>query len=208
MPRVILIGGGGFAKEVSEVASDAGIDIIGYVAEARSSSAKLPYLGSIETAVGHSHDGVIIAFGAVDRRSVARRRSTIAMIRALNLRAVSVISPHARVSSSASIGSGSYIGHNVIVSVDAVIGEHCVFNNGCQIGHDAVVGDNVTAAPAAFIAGNVVVGDDCLLGPNSSLLQGVNVAPEVVVGVGSIVLRDVPGGATVVPARSKVLGVR
>jgi len=207
MTRVILIGGGGFAKEVSEVASDAGLSIVGYVAEAQSNAAKLPYLGSIERTLEYSHDGVIIAFGAVDRRSVGLRRRTIGMVRALALRPISVISPYARISRGAVIGAGSFIGHNVIVSVDAAVGEHCVFNNGCQIGHDAVVGDNVTVAPAAFIAGDVSVGDDCLLGPNSSLLQSVKLGPEVIVGVGSIVLKNVPSRATVVPARSKVLRI-
>jgi acetyltransferase EpsM len=203
--RLVFLGGGGFAKEVRDVAIVAGHGVVGYVADEPAKSSSLAYLGGVERLSSLDFDGVFIAFGAIDRRSLMRRSSAIANLRAIGVKPISVVSPYARFGSGVALGAGSFVGHGVIVSTDAIIGEYCVLNNTCQIGHDSIVGENVTVAPSAFIAGGVNVGENCLIGPHAAVLQGVGIGRRVIVGVGATVLKNVPEGSTVLPSRSRVI---
>lgn len=207
MTRLAFIGGGGFAKEVLELADLAGHEVVGYVGDAQGVLAK-PFWGAKETLLERraGFDAVCIAFGGVDRKGIAARRAVLRWVRDSGLRGQALISPHAVVARGASIGEGAIVAHGVVVSVDARVGDHVILNTGAIVGHDAVIGENVTMAPAAFAGGLAKIGEDTLVGPAATILQGLEVGARVIVGVGASVVRNVADGATVYPLRSKVIG--
>src|SRR5689334_12784455 len=96
MTKLALVGGGGFAIEVYEIAKLLGYDVVGYFAFEQSSW-DLPFLGVPEriSDLRHGFDCIALAFGAVDRQSLshridfARKLTTIAPI------APALVSPHA-----------------------------------------------------------------------------------------------------------------
>ncbi len=206
MKRLVLIGGGGFAKEVFEIAELTGFEVVGYVADTEG-VIDLPYLGRIEQLgeLRARFDAVVIAFGAVDRKSVARRSALIETLVAQSFAFATMVSPHAVVSRGASVGAGSVVAHGVVVSVDAAIGEHVVLNTSAIVGHDAKVGDRTMIAPGAFIGGAAEIGADCLIGPNSIVLQGRRVGDAAIVSLGGSVLRHLDGGKTVLPHSSRAI---
>jgi acetyltransferase EpsM len=206
MKRLAFIGGGGFAKEVLEIAELSGHRVVGYVADSQG-VLSCPYWGRKEALAERrsEFDAVCIAFGAVDRKSVGSRRAVIDWVAENGFEPEPLVSPHAVRSSGVTIGPGTIVAHGVVISVDACIGSFAILNSGAIIGHDAVVGDNVTIAPAAFIGGKTVVGGGTLIGPGASVLQNLRVGSQVIVGTGASVVRSVPDMATVMPLRSKTL---
>lgn len=204
MSRIVLIGGGGFAKEVHEIADLEGHEAVGYVAEA-AGVVDLPYLGTIETLaeLRSRFDEVVMAFGAVDRRSLRRRAELIDRLEGQGLNFRALVSPHATVSRGVTIEPGAIVAHGVVISVDARIGAHAILNTSAVIGHDAIVGDRSIIAPCAFLGGAASIGKDCLIGPNATVLEGREVGDQVIVSLGSLVLRNVAEGATIPPVRSQ-----
>lgn len=206
MTRLAFIGGGGFAKEVLEIAELNGHQVVGYVADAEGVLGR-PYWGGKEALAERrgEFDAVCIAFGATDRKSVQSRQRLIEWAAENGYTCEPLISPHAVRSSGVAVGPGTIVAHGVVISVDACIGSFSILNTGAIIGHDAIIGDNVTIAPAAFIGGKTEVGSGTLVGPGASVLQSLSVGREVIVGTGASVLRNVPDGSTVMPLRSKTL---
>jgi acetyltransferase EpsM len=203
MSRILLIGGGGFAKEVLEIAYLSGHDVVGYVADA-AGVVGLPHLGPVESIADlkSQFDHFVVAFGAVDRKSLERRAQLIDWIDQLGLSSVALVSPHATISRGVDIAPGAFVAHGVVVSVDAKINSHVILNTSAVVGHDAVIGDRTIVAPCAFVGGAAVIGSDSLLGPHSVVLQGRSVGSKVIVSLSSTVLRDVAEGMTILPTRS------
>lgn len=208
MARLAFIGGGGFAKEALEVAELCGHQVTGYVGR-RKGLLDRPFWGDQSHLLDKrsAFDAVVIAFGAVDRRAISRRREVLEWTRMHRLRSQALISPHAVISRDAKVGAGSFVAHGVVVCVGAEIGEAVSLNVGAVIGHDAVIGDNVTVAPAAFLGGEVRVNADGLIGPGALILQGLQIGEQCVVGVGATVLRDLAAGTTVMPNRSRTVRI-
>jgi sugar O-acyltransferase (sialic acid O-acetyltransferase NeuD family) len=206
MTRLAFIGGGGFSKEVLEIAELNGHQVAGYVADSEGVLSR-PYWGLKEKLAERrgEFDSVCIAFGATDRKSVQSRQRLIEWAAENGYSCEPLVSPHAVRSSGVEIGPGTIVAHGVVISVDARIGAFSILNSSAIIGHDAVIGDNVTIAPAAFIGGKTEVGSGTLVGPGAMVLQSLSVGREVVVGTGASVMRSVPDGSTVMPLRSRTL---
>ncbi|HEY0111910.1 MAG TPA: hypothetical protein VGB59_02030 [Allosphingosinicella sp.] len=206
MKRLAFIGGGGFSKEVLEIAELNGHEVVGYVADTQGVLGR-PYWGPKERLAGRcdEFDSVCIAFGANNRKSVQTRQRIIDWAAESGYSCEPLISPYAVRSSGATVGPGTIVAHGVVISVDARIGSFSILNSSAIIGHDAVIGDNVTIAPAAFIGGATTIGGGTLVGPGAMVLQCLKVGSEVIVGTGASVVRSVPDRATVVPLRSRTL---
>lgn len=208
MTRFALIGGGGFSKEVVEIITLNGGDVVGYFGTEKGILDQ-PYWGQIEAIdeLRSRFDCLAIAFGSVDRKSIINRRRVIDWVRQQGFLCPPLISPYATRSSGVEIADGVLVAHGVVISVDASIGSFTILNTSAIIGHDAVIGSNVTIAPGAFVGGKAQIGACSLLGPGTMTLEGRKVGHSVVVGVGATVVRNVPDGATVMPIRSRVLTI-
>lgn len=198
--RLALIGGGGFSKEIAEVAQ-----MRGYTVESTYSSQPTAQVGSYRgyldalLADRAEYECVALAVGGVSRAAIRARAEIIAWLDAHALPCPPLVSPHAIVSQGVTLGAGAFIAHGVVVNVDARLGRFCVVNTGAIIGHDAAIGDNTTISPAAFIGGRCSIGADGLVGPLAKVLQGLKVGERSMIGMGCTVLRNVPDDAAVWP---------
>jgi sugar O-acyltransferase (sialic acid O-acetyltransferase NeuD family) len=198
--RLALIGGGGFSKEIAEVAQ-----MRGYTVEATYSSQPTAQVGSYRgyldalLADRAEFDGVALAVGGVSRAAIQARAEIIAWLDQHALPCPALVSPHAIVSQGVALGAGAFVAHGVIVNVDARLGRFCVVNTGAIIGHDAAIGDNTTISPAAFIGGRCAIGADSLVGPLAKVLQGLKIGERAMIGMGCTVLRTLPDDAAVWP---------
>ena len=198
--RLALIGGGGFSKEIAEVAQ-----MCGYMVEATYSSQPSAqvgvYRGYLDELLADraKYAGVALAVGGVSRAAIQARAEIIAWLDQNALPCPPLVSPHAIVSQGVALGAGAFVAHGVIVNVDARLGRFCVVNTGAIIGHDAEIGDNTTVSPAAFIGGRCTIGADGLVGPLAKVLQGLKVGERAMIGMGCTVLRAVPDEAVIWP---------
>ena len=198
--RLALIGGGGFSKEIAEVAQ-----MCGYTVDATYSSQPSAQVGTYRGYLDElladraAYAGVALAVGGVSRAAIQARAEIIAWLDRHALPCPPLVSPHAIVSQGVKPNAGAFVAHGVIVNVDARLGRFCVINTGAIIGHDAEIADNTTISPAAFIGGRCMIGADSLIGPLAKVLQGIKVGQRAMVGVGCTILRSVPDGAMVWP---------
>jgi len=193
MARVAIIGGGGFAKEVIEVAKMRGHNIVGIFA-LENSLKEYKHLGYLEDMLKKrdEFDALHIAIGATNAKGIESRREILEFIRVNNLPLISLISPKADIASSVSIGDGVYIGHRVLISCDSVIDDAVLINQGAVIGHDCKIQENVSISPLVFLGGSVTVKKDTMIGVRSTIRQGVTIGESSIIGMGSIVIKNIP----------------
>jgi sugar O-acyltransferase (sialic acid O-acetyltransferase NeuD family) len=201
MPKLALLGGGGFAKEIAEVARLLGYTVEDYFADKITSPSLRHggYLEELKIAKGN-YDGVALAVGGVNRKSQEARRRLIAWLDENAIRCPTIISPRATVCEGAIVEDGVFMAHNVVVAVDAKIGRFSLLNTNALIGHDTILEQNVVVSPLAFIGGGVKVGRDSLIGASANILQGITIEENVVIGIGSTVLTSVAANKTVLPS--------
>jgi sugar O-acyltransferase (sialic acid O-acetyltransferase NeuD family) len=206
MRRLAMIGGGGFAKEVAEIAGLNGYAIVGCYAQAPGHFGAI-HRGYLDELLRdrNDFDALALAIGGADRKSIAVRRKMIDWIEDNGLSAPALVSPHAIVAGGVVLGQGAVIAHGAILSVDVNLAPFCVVNAGAIVGHDTLLASNVTVAPGAFLGGGCNVGADTLVGPMAKVLQGVSIGQDVIVGVGCIVMQNLKAGAAVWPDRNRVI---
>ena len=185
-----LLGAGGHATVVADVARRAGLAPVWLWSDDEPDLERFP-AGTTHrpaTELGAAAE-VVLAFGGLDERSLARERFPAA--------------PQAVVDPSATVGGGVALGPGVVlmplssVNAGARIGRDGILNTGCVVEHDCVLGDNVHVSPGAVLAGGVSVGAGAHIGAAAVVLPGVTVGMGAVLGAGAVVTRDVPEGATV-----------
>lgn len=198
--RLAMLGGGGFAREVAEIAEMNGYSIEACYALDPGSFQPVHrgYLPELAAEIG-SYDGLALGIGATDRRSLRRRQELIDWIRSHRISCPPIVSPHAIVAHSATVGDGGFVAHGVILGLDAVVEPFGLLNSGVIVGHDVHIATNAIVAPGAFLGGSSRVNEGSLVGPLAKVLQGVTVGKDVIVGIGCTALRSIADGSTVWP---------
>ena len=89
------------------------------------------------------------------------------------------------------IGEGSFIGANSIITCNVEIGSHSILNRANHIGHDCRIGDYFSSMPGSIISGNVTIGDRFYIGTNSSVREKINICNDVTIGLNTGIIKDI-----------------
>lgn len=199
--QVILAGAGRFAEEVTDVAADAGLEVVGWIEG----------LDPGRADAGHRPPIVWVGDqGSLDRRlqvlpaiGSTRRRALVERLVAEGRDLATLIHPSAVVARSASIAPGCVLFAGVIVGARTVIGAGTIVNRGALIGHHTVIGSHVFVGPGANIAGGVTIGDEAYIAMAAVVRDDRTVGARATLGAGAVVIDDVPPDTVVVglPAR-------
>ena len=201
MKNLIIIGAGGFGREMFGAAREAvgfgeRFRIKGFLdgnPAALDGFAGYPdIIGSPEAYAPEPDDVFITALG-----SIAARRRCAGMIEARGGVFVSVIHRSASLGPNVAVGEGSFVAHNVVLTADVKVGRHaCVFH-GTVIGHDTVLGDYTHVYSLVSVGGGVRIGEGASVFPGAKIVPRVAIGEGATVGIGSSVIRDVAPGITV-----------
>ena len=121
-----------------------------------------------------------------------------------------LIDPSVQLSDRVTLGSGSIIFANSVLTCDITVGRHVHINSGCLVHHDVKLGDFATLSPGVRIAGNVKVEQHSFLGIGATITNGTGTSPLVIgkraiVAAGACVIGSVEADSMVagVPAVRK-----
>jgi len=205
---MLIIGAGGFARELLQVLVDLKLqDTIYFYDDVNADAPDLLYgkfqvlkqAAQAKSLFEQGHRDYILGIG-----NPAIRKKMKKKFDELGGNLCSAISPSTIIGSyDVHIGEGCNMLSTVTISNSAKIGNCCLMYYGTIITHDCVVGDYVELSPNVVLLGRCVVGDLTHIGANSTVLPKVKIGKNVVIGAGSLVTRDIPDNSLAygVPAR-------
>jgi sugar O-acyltransferase (sialic acid O-acetyltransferase NeuD family) len=206
MKDIVIIGAGGFGREVAWLIEDINKkntewNILGFVDDNKEIHGTemngYKVLGDIEWLKSQELN-VVCAIG-----DPIPKKRTIERLNDSNNSFPVLIHPSVIHSGSVTFGEGSIICAANIITTDIKIGDHVIINLDCTIGHDAILGDYTTVLPSVNISGFVVTDESVSIGTGSAIIQGVKIGKNTVVGAGSVVVKDLPDHCTAVGAPAK-----
>lgn len=203
MKNLIIIGVGGFAREIYWHAKDCigyGVDwtikgfLDGDIKLAASEYELLPdkVLGDVDSYEICADDVFTCAVG-----TPKARRHLIEKILARGGEFINLISKLAKVIPTAELGRGVIVSPYVGISDRAVVDDFVALNALTIIGHDAHVGKFSCVMPQANIAGKAQIGSEVFIGIGAIILPKAKVGDGSTVGAGCVVLKKVRAGVTV-----------
>jgi sugar O-acyltransferase (sialic acid O-acetyltransferase NeuD family) len=199
MRRLLLLGFGGHARSVADVALSVGYERLLFVDEHGASGESFGGFPVVREmpATGEGWPCIPCA-GRNDWRREQLRR-LVSEGRPI----ASVISPRATVGAGAEVGAATFVGHHAHIGPLARIGAACIVNTGAAIEHDCVVGECCHVSVNSTVAGRCVLGDLVFVGAGATVVDRVSIASEVTIGAGAVVIAniDAPGTYVGVPAR-------
>lgn len=203
--KIIIVGCGGFAREVVWALAECNVDseVIGFLDDSDvlqgTSLDSIPVLGRVYDWPRFSNADFVVAVGSPRIRHgiVCRMRESG------DPRFATVIHSSARLSRCVRVGAGSILTAGCVITTGIELGEHVILNLNSTIGHDALVGDFCTIAPMVAISGNVRLGPGTEVGTGACLREGITMGRGSMAGMGAVVVRDVAERDLVVgnPAR-------
>lgn len=210
MSRLIIVCAGGFGREVYNWVKQSplfleqhGIKSIEFIDDNLSALDKWSHypnvLSNIEDFQPQDDDLFICSLG-----NPIKRQEVVSKLIGKGANFVTFAHHTSILSVGSTIGIGSILCPNTIVSCDVSIGQFFILNLMSSIGHDAQIGDFVTFSAHCDATGGVVIGDYCMLGSGSRIIPGVVLGERVKVGAGSVVVRNVKAHTSVfgVPAKN------
>lgn len=193
MKDIIVIGGGGFAKEVIWLANDCNRKVRGVLDDNVTThglelqGAKI--LGKIDSWTKYVSDcEFVIAIGNPRvRKLVADKMKLLG-----KPKFTSLIHPSVHFSNTVKISEGSIICAGTILTTDIVLGQHCILNLNVTVGHECEIKDFVTIAPMVAISGNVALNNLVEVGTGAVIRQGLTLKTGSMLGMGGVLTKDIP----------------
>lgn len=210
MIDIVIVGAGGFAREVQDVVRDLGAPfrLVGFIDDFVLPGKDLhgaPVLGPLGWLENNKGFQVVVGVGAPQtRKKIVQRLSEIDPC----IPFATLIHPSTIKSPFVEIGEGSVVCAGSILTNNIRIGKHVHLNLGTTVGHDAVVEDFSTTAPGVHVNGNNFLGEGSYLGTGANFREKIRVGRWSVIGAGAAVVKDVPDNATAVGCPAKVIKVR
>lgn len=206
MKDIVIIGAGGFGREVAWLIEDINRakrewNIVGFVDDEESILGTdingYKVIGNIDWLKGQELSVVNAIADPTTKKKVMSRLEM-----SKNKYPV-LIHPNVICSELVDIGEGSIICAGNIITVNIEIGKHVIVNLDCTIGHDAIIGDFSTVLPSVNISGYVKTGECVSVGTGAAVIQGINIGENTVIGAGAVVVKDLPAKCTAVGSPAK-----
>lgn len=210
--KVVILGAGGFAREVLDIIRacnkvDFQYDFLGFIDENPTTHGKVlndfPVLGGLDWLARYGDVRAICGIG-----NPAIKKKVVAKASALGIGFCSLIHPSAILTPFVSIGKGVVITAGTIMTNQITIGDHVIINLDVTVGHDCAIGNFSTVAPGVHISGNVQIGEGCDIGTGAAIIQGITIGEWTIVGAGAVVTKDLPANVTAVGVPANVIKTR
>jgi sugar O-acyltransferase (sialic acid O-acetyltransferase NeuD family) len=196
---LLLVGAGGFGREVVEVVraingARPAWELLGFLDDAPELQghevAGVPVVGTT-AAIGRFSAAQIVVCSGSPPNYFSRKR----LVKQLGLpaaRYATLIHPAAVVPPAALVGPGTVLLATVVVTTNAHVGAHVAIMPGVILTHDDIVGDYVTMGAGVRLAGGVTIGAGAYIGAGTLIRENLQVGSWALIGMGAVVLECVP----------------
>jgi len=194
--KIVVVGAGGHAQSCIDVIESQGVyeiaGLVGKVSEIGNRVHGYEVIGCDEDLplFASRFTNAIVGVGQIN--SANPRAKIFQELKLYGFYLPTVISPHAYVSDTVSIGSGSIVMHHALINAGAKIGENCIINSKALIEHNTVIEDNVHVATGAVVNGECIIGEGTFIGSGSVIKQGCKIGSESAIGMQLGVRSDLP----------------
>lgn len=202
MKKLIIIGAGGHARSVVDIALQNGdYEIIGCIDPAPGNVLGVPVIGNdndLPAIYSKGIDSIFVAIGDNQKRHKLYENAV-----SIGFEPVNIISQCATISPRVFLGKGICIMAGAVINVNTVIGDNCIINTHCSIDHDCSIGQSSHIAPGVALSGTVKIGEGVHIGTGASVIDGMSIGDWSYIGSGATVVKNVPAGVMAygVPAR-------
>lgn len=208
MKKIVIIGAGGFGREVKML-----IDQINYVKPTYEllgfydddttlpdTINGFPNLGTIETLL-ESNDKISIALGI---GIPAIKEKIIARLLKKEFEFPTLIHPNVLIGNDAvTIGKGTIICAGNIITCNIQIKDFITLNLSCTVGHDTTIHNFASFMPSVNISGEVVIKEKVYVGTGAKIINQLEIGKNTVVGAGAVVSKSLPANCTAVGIPAK-----
>lgn len=198
MQRVLILGAGGFGREVlAWVKTTWDCRDIGFLDDnpqaGNDPRLRAPVIATFQAYQPRPDDLFLCAVGDPNLR-----HAMITSLKTRGGRFGTLIHPTALVAEGARIGEGVLICPFALISADAEVQDGAAIYYHSSIDHDATVGAWSQISAHCDITGGATLGNKVFMGSHACVLPRIKVGNEAVIGAGAVVNRDVPAGVKVV----------
>ena len=198
MNRIIIVGAGGFGREVYGYAEDciaagAPWQMGGFLDDNPGALEGLDYphgiLGRIADYAPQPDDRFILGLGLTKAKKNAAE-----MLSARGAVFETLVHPTAIVGRNVRMGKGCILCPYASVTCDAVLGDFVTFNLYSNCGHDSVVGSWTTLSAHCNITGRCQVGEGVFFASGARMIPSAKVGDWATVGINSCVVMNIKPG--------------
>ena len=203
MKDIVIIGAGGFGKEVAQLIEDINAEknswnLLGFIDETVEKHNTVindnPVLGNFDWFESQScRLWTVCALG-----NPKSKYNLVNKALAYNVNFANLIHPNAKTNKYNKFGLGCIICCNSFISVNTKIGNHISINPGCSIGHDTIIADYSSLYWNVTLSGNVSIGEGCEIGSKAVVIPKRAIGKWSVIGAGAVVTKDIPDNCTAV----------
>ena len=208
MKDIVVIGAGGFGREVVQLIKDINQEkkewnFLGYIDEDKEKHGLILnediILGDFSWFEKNKHKKVGIVCGVGNTVSKAKLINKLIGENDFP----NLIHPSVLRNKHIDFGVGNIICAKSILSINTKIGNHVGINPGCSIGHDTIINDYTTLMWDVTLSGNVLVNEGCEIGSKTVVIQQKTIGKWCIIGAGAVVVRDLPENCTAVGVPAK-----
>jgi len=208
MYDIIIIGAGGFGREVYLWAKDSfpkdQYTIKGLIDDNPTIlddyNMDINVIGNLDNYKIKKQDRFLFAIGDINGK-----KSLIIKMKKKGAKFLTLIHPTAIVANTAKIGEGIIICPFVTISDNVQLGDFAMLNIYSSCGHDAKVGNYCILSPYATLNGFVILEDEVFLGTHTTVTPYKRVGYKSKISANSVVMRDVPANKIVFGVPGKAI---
>jgi sugar O-acyltransferase (sialic acid O-acetyltransferase NeuD family) len=183
---IILIGSGGHAVSITNVAHSCGYTVVNYVDDNKSGETLLetPIISTDECHNLFPKHNFCIAIGdnEVRHRVVDEYKSKLS-----DAKFPSLIHSSCVIGVASNISEGTVVMPQTNIGPNSTVGNFCIVNTGSSIDHDCILNDYVSIGPGVITGGNVTIGARSAISIGTIVKNDICIGEDVVVGAKSYV---------------------
>ena len=194
MYNIVIIGAGGFGREVYLWAKDAFSNnqykIKGFLDDNNKAlddyNLEIGIIGNIDSYTPKEQDRFLVAIGSINAK-----KNIITKLKNKSAKFLKLIHPSAIIAKTSMIGEGVIICPYVLVSDSVKLGNFVLMNSYSMCGHDVKVGDYCILSPYANVNGFSILENEVFLSIHATVIPYIRIGYRSKVSANSVVMRNV-----------------